>query len=624
MIALDDIWSKAWGPPDRRPTKDWAAEKVTLPPVLTKRGKFSTADSRHFEAPLAALDAQHVRGVRILKPVRGGGTLIADVFVPRSIATEGCSVLWVFQDDKIAEEHAESRQWPILMSVPEIAAMLSPDRHKTRKQDILFANGLPLKLTGPALGQLQSKGYQLVVCDEPWLYKAGTLGQAKGRLGDFVKMSKSKFLAISQGGEEDSDWDFEFKTGTPYVWMPQCEACGKPMPLEWSIGLSDRTYAGAVFDIIKNADGTYDKDATATTVRYVCPHCRHEHPNTARTRSTWNLTGDYFHAVTGARFAAATCPSEVSFRWHSLIDYPWGELVKEFLAAKEAQAVGNFAPMINFYQKRCALMRSERSIHDSELQFAREKIVIGEPKEKLWPDEFARCLSVDKQSEDVYWATIRAWSKTGESRRVWRGRLNGEGDILAKQEEFGVAPDCVLVDSGYKPKGDQGVYAMCIRHGWIAVKGDKEDFFWHIEPQPNGQPSLRVQRAYAPTSWGDPQEGTEREGQRYAPLVRFSASTTADRVMELIRTGYWIEPEVDDQDEDEREYRRQMGAEYKRPKIDKFTFRKVMVWVCPTGNNHYFDNAKIQVLFAMSTGLLPSGYEPTKEPNATNGTAAYN
>ena len=52
-----------------------------------------------------------------------------------------------------------------------------------------------------------------------------------------------------------------------------------------------------------------------------------------------------------------------------------------------------------------------------------------------------------------------------------------------------------------------------------------------------------------------------------------------------------------------------MSAEFKRPKIDKFTGRKVMVWVCPSGNNHAFDCAKMQVLCAMQAGLLPSGFE---------------
>ena len=36
-----------------------------------------------------------------------------------------------------------------------------------------------------------------------------------------------------------------------------------------------------------------------------------------------------------------------------------------------------------------------------------------------------------------------------------------------------------------------------------------------------------------------------------------------------------------------------------------------MVYVCPTGNNHAFDCAKMQVLCAMHAGLLPMGWKWT-------------
>jgi hypothetical protein len=73
-----------------------------------------------------------------------------------------------------------------------------------------------------------------------------------------------------------------------------------------------------------------------------------------------------------------------------------------------------------------------------------------------------------------------------------------------------------------------------------------------------------------------------------------------------------VEPEGDHTDEIERQYRIQMTAEYKKPKVNKFTGRREMVYVCPTGNNHAFDCAKMQVLCAMHAGLLPMGWEMDK------------
>jgi hypothetical protein len=622
-INLADVWRKAFSPPDRRSIIDWGREKITLPPVLAKSGTFDISESRHFVAPLQAIGHVRVRGVRLLKPVRGGGTLIADVSVPSGVVREHASVLWVFQDGKIAEDHAETRQMPILRSIAEVRPMLSLDRHKTRKSNILFSNGLPLILTGPALGRLQSKGFKWVVCDEPWLYKPGVLGQAKARMGDFVKMGNNKFLAISQGGEEDSDWDLEYRSGVEFVWRPRCASptCRRPMPIEWTLHRPDGARAGALFDSIKNEDGTYNADACAATARYACPHCGHEHPNSQRTRRDWNSSGEFFNSTTGEPFNPDNPPTECSFRWHALIDYPWHELVKEWLAAQDAKRVGNFKPLVNFFQKRCALMRSERTVHDTDLPFARAKLELTDTTLKAWPDEHMRFLTADRQSEDVYWVTVRGWAKsTGETRRLWFGRLYSETDIEAKRIEFAVPANCTVVDSGYRPKGDHGVYSACIRYGWIAAKGTDDHYFWHSVKRRDGT-TERVQRAFAPPSWGDPGEGSSTEGKTRCRLVRFSSPTMKDRVMGLIERGLWVEPEIDEPDEMEREYRRQMSAEFKRPKINKLTGRKEMVWVCPSGNNHALDDAAMQALCAMQAGLLPSGVELSgdKKPESKEG-----
>lgn len=624
MIALNEIWSKAYSPPDRRSIIEWAGEKVTLPPVLAQSGAFDISGSRHFIAPLKAIRHDRVRGIRMLAPVRGGKTLIVDVSVPWAIANDNAPVLWVMQDKDVAADHAEERQMPILLSVPEIKPMLSADRHKKRKSDILFANGLPFKMVGPALGKLQSKGFKWVICDEPWMYKRGVIGNAKARMGDFVKLGNNKFIALSQGGEEDGDWDREYQIGVEFVWRPRCASptCRRHMPLEWTVNAPDGTRSGARFDSVKLADGTYDKEASAATVRYACPHCGHEHPNSQRTRREWNSDGDYFNSKTGARFDPENPPEEVSFRWHALVDYPWHELVKEWLSAMEAKHVGNFKPMVIFFQKRCALMRSERTVHDTDLPFARMRMEQTAPTDKAWPGEVMRFLTADRQSEDVYWVTIRAWARgTGESRRLWFGKLYSEVDIESKRIEYAVSTNCTIVDSGYRPKGDHGVYAACIRYGWIAAKGTDDPFFWHSIPGKGGKPPTRVQRAWAPPSWGDPGEGTAAQAdpdglpahkiKKFAPLVRFSSPTMKDRVIALIDRGLWIEPEVEESDEMEREYRIQMSAEFKRPKVNKQTYKKEMVWVCPSGNNHAFDDAAMQALCAMQAGLLPSGIEMT-------------
>lgn len=617
MITLADAFEHALAPPDRRAIYDWAAEKVFLPPVLTRSGPFSVHESRHFIAPFDALKDDRVREVNIQANVRSGKTLIADVFAPWAVAVDHSSILWIMQTDPLAKEHAELRALPVLESVPEVRSMLPDDRHKKRTQEIVFSNGLPLMLKGPSMSNLQSRGFKVVIGDEVWLWKPGILGNAKARLGDFVKMANSKWLGISQAGEENCDWDLQFESGVVHEWHVPCVSCGHLQRPLWSGFRADGSRHGIVFDAPKAADGSFDVPAAMRTVRYVCVACGHEHPDTAATRDAWNLGGLYVapdgtHVGTGYEY-----PTNTSFHWNAIIDWPWRELVKLWLAARKAAALGAYEPTIEFWQKYLAEKKSGRTVHEGSQSFARAKIELTDPKLKAWDGEAERYLTADRQSEDTYWVTIRAWAAgTGESRRLWFGKLYSEADIEAKRIEFGVDPNCTMVDSGYRPKGDHGVYAACIRYGWIAGKGADDHAFWHSEPSRTpGVPAQRVQRPWAPLTYGDPGEGTSAEGRMECRLLRFSSPVMKDRVQWLIDRGLWIEPEGNDDAQIEREYRAQMAGEFKKPGTDRHG-RRVMTWHCPSGNNHAFDCAAMQVLLAMCGELLPAGVELSNSTHA--------
>ena len=77
-----------------------------------------------------------------------------------------------------------------------------------------------------------------------------------------------------------------------------------------------------------------------------------------------------------------------------------------------------------------------------------------------------------------------------------------------------------------------------------------------------------------------------------------------DRLQELIDAGVWSEPDGDSETDMGREYERQMSSEYRKKRVNKFTGREELVWVCPSGNNHARDCAKMQVVAATITGLL--------------------
>jgi hypothetical protein len=199
---------------------------------------------------------------------------------------------------------------------------------------------------------------------------------------------------------------------------------------------------------------------------------------------------------------------------------------------------------------------------------------------------------------------VRDWGDGGHSHRIFFGKLFSAAEIEAKRIELNILPQHTLIDSGYRPKGDHGVYGHCIRHGWIPLKGVATEGGDAIRFRHKVGERI-IERSYSEPVWVDPEIGTAGGGRAQVEMVRFSSPTYKDRVRQLIDSSLWLEPEADPDDALEIEYRRQMTAEYKKPKRDKFSGRTKFVWVCPSGNNHAFDCAAMQAVGATLLDILP-------------------
>jgi hypothetical protein len=217
-------------------------------------------------------------------------------------------------------------------------------------------------------------------------------------------------------------------------------------------------------------------------------------------------------------------------------------------------------------------------------------------------------MSVDKQDEGLFYATVRAWKKDSSSRRMFRGKLYSHADLKAKADELGCHN--VFVDSGNWAKGPNGVYAVCARYDckeqrWIATKGDEALSFKHSIRLPNGDTRV-VDRSYAEPSEGDPESGVVGQRRRTSVLIRFSKDRMKDALDALRRSAKWIEPVMSMEDPEEKDYRKQMSAWRKKERVDKFSNQiKRWTWICPSRQGHYHDCASIQVLAARIAGVVP-------------------
>jgi hypothetical protein len=223
-------------------------------------------------------------------------------------------------------------------------------------------------------------------------------------------------------------------------------------------------------------------------------------------------------------------------------------------------------------------------------------------------------MAIDRQEEDLFWWSVRAWSNR-KSRRLGFGKAYGFAACDKIREEFKVPKNRTFCDSGFFPKGDHGVYAACLKYGWVAVKGDDAEFFLHkLKPKP-GQPSRFVQKSYAPLSYGDPSSGVG--ARRNCPLIRFSKPALNQKVQELIDHGHWEEP-VGGDSAMEKEYAAQMASRVRKSKFDPKTGRTKVYWH-ESQNDHARDLANQQTLGAILDRRCPDPAEEiltTKEQHA--------
>lgn len=604
-MRQQQAFSQGWQKPDRRPIYEWAEENVTLPPALTKNGPFRIAESRHLIAPFEALADDHVREVVVVAPIRGAKTLIPDIWLPWCVVNDPGSFMWIMQTDPIVTQHMEGRTFPILEACNQTRSLFPQDRHKKSSGRIIFGNGMLFYANGPSIGNLQSKGIRYMVRDEVWIWEEGKMKEAAGRLGDFEEAETSKLLTISQAGNEGDELDEAFNKGNQNHWYIQCEKCGHFQAPRMTGQRDDGSRFGLIWDKHRDSKGRWEISKVLPTVRYECQACAHPHIYSNRLKNEWNRTGKYVAANKDAPRKYA------GFHYNAIITRSWVALAEEYLSSLNTfKQLGIVLPLIQFFQKRMAEAKSEGAILEGQSEFTRVAYEVL----STWADELYRFMTIDRQ-EDCFYYVIRAWSKTGESRRLAFGKVFSFQDLEVVREQFQVLPRRTFCDSGYMPKGDNGVYAACHRFGWIGLKGDKQDTYWHEEPI--GGRKVRVCHSYSDFQFMDGASGTSGQGRSFCKHMMFSATIMADRLKGLIEKGKWLEPAVNLEDEKEKDYNNQMHSERKAQKRNKVTNRVEWIWVKIRDANHYWDCAKMQICVATACRILPDVLDTTDSAQAT-------
>lgn len=602
-------WHKACSPPDRRPIYEWAADSIRLPNAYTLTGRYDPYYSRRFLDILDALKSDTVRNVVVMKPVRGGGTMIADLWLPWVVPNDPGPFMWLMQSDQIAKMHAETRLHPILENCEPVKPFYAEDRHASRKLEIMFRHGMYLGISGPGINKLQSRGVRYLFMSEIWLPEwAGKVEEALGRTKDFRAMRMDKVFMESQAGHEGDDIDLWFHKGTMKEWTIPCLKCGhKMVGVKWQNKRADGSRWGIVWEESKTkAKGEpFDLRKAQESIRFECEKCAYPHIYNDRTLREWNRLGEYQQTNENAN------PSIESFRWPGFIHHDWNDLLEMFHSAMKAFKQGNLDPLKIFFQKYIPESWSESKAHQaSPLQ------TVGFNVKSKWEDEYARFMTIDVQDESLFYWVVRAWARNGESRRLSFGKAFSYSELNAIQTEWSVAGPNVLIDSGFDTKT---VYWQAAKHDWTATKGDNVPFYLHDVPSRSKERREKVRKSYTSTH-GDPERGTEGEGRKLCFLVRYSDITLQWRTHRLIngQGAKWVIPEVAEND-DERTYRKHLFSEYPKKVLSKKTGKVEWVFVCPSGENHWRDCEKLQTLAATIADCLIDSVDEEKRSSENDG-----
>lgn len=465
LDAIADAVREIWRETDDRPIPEWAGDNVELPNSVASPGPFSIENSRHFELPFECLKSDEVREVNICAPPRSGKSLIADVFLPWCVVNDPGPFRWTFHNDQIAHGHMIKRVRPMLENSPatrDIMRGIHPDL-KTKK-GVIFPQ-MPFEIGGPAVGQLQGYAVCYMILDEPWLYAPGRIAEARGRLGDFLRMGRSKLLCIGQGGSIDTDWDRQWKTGYYLPWLVVCPECHESFWSKFTGYRDDDTTWGLKFEYEKDEVGRR-RLADPESIHYECPSCRTKLRDETAVKRYWNEHGSYPRPD--------RLPEVVSIRWNNLIDFPWKALVQLFLNARNASTLsGDEADIIAFVQKQLTRMYNPADVIDRPTLPSVDLADAGADG-RWWVHQDFLCMTVDVQQDHEWWM-VEAWSSDGQRMVIDFGQAFGWDDLLDIQNRYGVK--VVGIDCPHKYSE---VIYQCWKNNWWPMRGSGEDGFRNI------------------------------------------------------------------------------------------------------------------------------------------------
>lgn len=584
-------------PADKRTIGEWSAENIVVGSWSPWPGPFDPSLTPWILEPLRVLGLPGPRRLTIFGPAAGGKSTIGEVFSAWAVDNAPGLTAWFAHTDEMAKEFAETRLQRMFAQCPRVASWFATmQRHAKRTQAIHFPH-MSFLVQAANETNAQSKHIRHLIMDETWQYAPGMLAQLHKRTTRFAH--NRTILELSTGSLEGDETDQAWQQGTRQLWQIVCPHCGRSHAPRWSFGRAD-TPGGVKWDVAaKRADGSWDLRKVAESTAYECPLCVQRIPANASNAIAVNRGGSYSAPSTDAM------PRHWSFRWNCIAsDFAQlGTIAVEFLQAQAALKRGTTILLQEFRQKKEAEAWADEP---PEIRVA--DIVSDYALGAEIPEGWIVILTVDCQ-QSHFWALVRAFSPTGESRLVNCARLESWDSIRAYQESHSIPDDCVVVDSGHQT---DAVYTACCRWGWIAIKGEKVPGGYTVTDK-DGRRSRVMARASADIN-GRPVEyfpmqlaaGSVRRSCNMVLVSDEMSSEVLARARAGQLDGWTMAKDSPDF------YRAQMAAMVQVQKENRITGKRETIWKeIGKAGNHLWDCER----YAIAAAFIAGNFSTTDKPN---------
>lgn len=474
---MSDAFRKNIEPPSDLHPAAWAAKHVFVAdPKIGE--KFDPAQMRHWIKPMGCFADYQTQHIVCLMPTGAGkSTFFAAMYCWILVESPG-GLLYASQTNPSAEFWGETRALFTLRKCAAVSHLWPSNMRNSIKKDVHLWPHMWAVIGGANMSNFQEKSVTYGFGDEAWIWADGMVEQFLARSHKrenrkFVLASQAGWIGSEDGVGKTSELHIEHDKCRKWSFAWQCPECGSVQAFD---------HGQMQWDEILNAKGQLNEQASADTVRRVCPGCSREFADTQDVRrmlhNSYKKDDGYLLMSDEGRRGYEGFHVDRGAIWRE----SWADDLMQKMTADRMMKIGDDSKLRDWTQKNRAKGYCEddavASISLKRSNYSADDV----QKLPTLDGEKVRFMTIDVGDEH-WWVTVRAWWQGGDSQLVFFDMVTSIKELEELPEKYGVQPIHVLYDVGWEQENQAEIIR---RNGWQGLKGDgsRMNWDWQINSGP--------------------------------------------------------------------------------------------------------------------------------------------